>query len=278
MARALEHAANIVRSKLSADLRPMARELPKMQLVPVLGERALAAAGGAEAVFSGAWDALGADFLSWSAAARTDALAIASRMAASLSTAEQARLATALADSTEVAWQWLKSELDALATDRLFNPAVLDELGEAALSGSVPPGLLRQAVARAGGAAGLVVEDDGTWVVVGRGGKVPAGGIATGELIMGALTDNGLMVEGYRWVYGPALRARPFQPHADLDGVVFENFDDAVLANDTGWPPLAYYFPGDHPGCICDFEPVLIDLDTGDVKLDFLESETDDEA
>jgi hypothetical protein len=47
-------------------------------------------------------------------------------------------------------------------------------------------------------------------------------------------------------------------PHMNLDGQVFRNFDDPVLANGSGWPPYSFYMPGDHAGCICDFEPIIV--------------------
>jgi hypothetical protein len=63
-------------------------------------------------------------------------------------------------------------------------------------------------------------------------------------------------------VYGPAFRQRPFEPHMRLDGTEFGNFDDSQLINGSGFPPYGYYFPGDHSGCICDFEPIIIESAT----------------
>jgi hypothetical protein len=56
-------------------------------------------------------------------------------------------------------------------------------------------------------------------------------------------------------VYGdPSARSAPFEPHEALDGVDFETWDDPVLANEEGWPDTDFYAPGDHFGCLCDFE------------------------
>jgi hypothetical protein len=126
----------------------------------------------------------------------------------------------------------------------------------------VPPGLVRQAVAEAGGAAGITtVEGNGAYITLQNGGSRPAGGIGTGELLVEAMRDHDVQLEAYRWVYGPARRQRPFEPHQSLDGAVFRNFDDPVLSNDSGWPEFAYYLPGDHSGCMCDVEPVIVTPD-----------------
>jgi len=46
-----------------------------------------------------------------------------------------------------------------------------------------------------------------------------------------------------------------------LDGTEFDNFDDPRLTNGSPFPPYDYYFPGDHTGCICDFEPIIPGVD-----------------
>ena len=54
------------------------------------------------------------------------------------------------------------------------------------------------------------------------------------------------------------MAVRPFEPHADLDGVTFSSFDDAALANSDTWPSVEYFIPGDHVGCTCDFLPLWV--------------------
>ncbi len=63
------------------------------------------------------------------------------------------------------------------------------------------------------------------------------------------------------WVYGPAYRQHPFEPHQSLDGITFRNFDDEVLANTDSFPEVPFYIPGDHAGCICDVSPVIVPAD-----------------
>jgi hypothetical protein len=75
-------------------------------------------------------------------------------------------------------------------------------------------------------------------------------------MMTGVLADKDAYVNGFVWVYGPARR-RSFEPHLLLDGREFTNFDDPRLANDYGWPETSHYYPGDHNGCVCDFEPIV---------------------
>ena len=122
--------------------------------------------------------------------------------------------------------------------------------------------MIRSAVAQAGGAAGLETSGKGdAFVTVAQAGTRPVGGIGTGDTMLGVLAEHGVSIEAYQWVYGPGQRRTQFEPHVELDGVVFENFDDEQLANSGGFPEFAYYLPGDHAGCQCDLALVLIDGD-----------------
>ena len=76
------------------------------------------------------------------------------------------------------------------------------------------------------------------------------------------LEEQGVTVEGYEWVYGGFPRSHPFEPHQDLDGLTFENFDDPALENTSGFPATSHYLPGDHAGCVCDVMPVLVETGT----------------
>ncbi len=65
----------------------------------------------------------------------------------------------------------------------------------------------------------------------------------------------------------------PFEPHEDLDGYQFTDWDDDGLANTGDWPDGPYYFPGDHSGCSCDsavqWEPgeTGVESEGGDITL-----------
>lgn len=100
----------------------------------------------------------------------------------------------------------------------------------------VPGGVLRRALAVAGGALNI------------GAGTTPAGatfGIAFGAL-MGTVSPASTRL---MWDYGPSARATPFEPHEELDGQVFDGPDDDALAG-APWS-TGMYEPGDHDGCRC---------------------------
>jgi hypothetical protein len=59
------------------------------------------------------------------------------------------------------------------------------------------------------------------------------------------------------WVYGHDPRA-PFPPHMRLNGRHVEGWEDPILGKDPSSFPAgrAWYYPGDHPGCQCDYRLV----------------------
>lgn len=60
-----------------------------------------------------------------------------------------------------------------------------------------------------------------------------------------------------RWEYGHDPRA-PFPPHQALDGQALESWEDPALAASAGrFPFVGHYHPGDHAGCLCDYEVVF---------------------
>lgn len=60
---------------------------------------------------------------------------------------------------------------------------------------------------------------------------------------------------GFRWVYGVAARAHPWEPHQRVNGRVFSGPDDDGLAGLA--PGGGRGFPGDHSGCRCTWVPVF---------------------
>lgn len=257
MSRAMEKAGARLRSKapkLGVD-RQVLRNVDAHDVAATLGPTLVAAAGN---VLDGAWDDLESQFRSWAATSQSDALDLASRIVGGLGTADREAAMLRQAGSIDEAWAWMKSALDSLAAAKMFDPSPsAPPIGEFDDTVSIPAGLIRQAMARAGGATGLVTNGRDAWVSVYPDGT-PPGMIATGEDVSGVLRDGGAEIDGYAWVYGPAARKQPFDPHVSLDGTEFVNFDDAVLANSEGWPDDAFYFPGDHSGCLCDYEPTVI--------------------
>lgn len=123
----------------------------------------------------------------------------------------------------------------------------------------IPTGIVREALGRAGGNAFAPMatpqpEPEPSYVTM-----RPFGGIATGEATDDLLRLTfGVTAEGGRWLYGdPASRTRPFEPHYDLDGVTFSDWNDEILRNPFAFPDTEFFFPGDHSTCQCDYIPIL---------------------
>lgn len=149
-------------------------------------------------------------------------------------------------DDRGAAWLWLAGALRGLATQRLYDPTPASPgTGEFDAALTVPPGVLRDAMTRAGGA------------VTGPPATGPIGGVATGNLVMDVWARHGGVVSGWQWVHGDP--ERPFDAHEELDGEEFATFADPVLEVRAGdeWLGVAHYRPGDHAGCTCDFTPVM---------------------
>lgn len=139
------------------------------------------------------------------------------------------------------------------AAARLFNPQpTAPMVGEFDRSQTVPPGLVRGAMARAGGATGTPTEG-GSIGMPDLGEHDWATGVTSGTTTRSAFAELGLQVSDYTWVTGDPTR--PFEPHSELSGEPFSSFTDEKLAADPGdWPYVDYYRPGDHLYCQCDFE------------------------
>lgn len=263
MTRALEHAGNVIKSK-AKDARSLVRHVPSDAVAATLGRSLVAQAGiNPDELLEGAFDAMETQFMAWAAHAQDEALGVASKIAGGFSVSEREALKLRQAGNLVEAWAWARETLESQAAARLFDPSsFIAEVGEIDPNLRIQAGVIRQAMTRAGGSIGVQTGSSGeAWIALADGGTRPAGGIGTGELIRETITSHGGSFEAYRWIYGPAARKSPFEPHLALDGVVFENFDDEVLANREGFPPLSHYLPGDHAGCLCDFEPIIVTAD-----------------
>lgn len=262
MGRALERAGAKLSNHATKPEKQAVLTVPKYRIAATLGQDRVAAITAASGdPLAGAWDDLEADFMRWGGQAQSDAMEAAAKLSSGLSQGDRAALGMRQADSLTEAWGWMREALDSLAHSRLFNPDPELTLGEVDPNLRVPPGLIREAIARAGGATSLRSgSNDGTWVVLTADGG-PVGGVGTGELVSSVLRDSGGMIEAYEWDYGPGYRYRPFEDHLSLDGQVFANFDSDVLSNDNSWPPYTYFTPGDHDFCQCSVIPNWIFAD-----------------
>lgn len=261
MERALERAGARVHSRASSNtaLRVALGGHRGWGALRHAGREAVVAQAGVneQELLRDAFDGLGDQFARLVEQAQAQALATVEAVTGPLGDAERRQVEAQQAEDREGAWAWLLAALTALALARLFEPEPEpDAVGEA-VDGRVPPGMLREAMGRAGGASGFSrLAGEGTALVDAAGR--PTGGVGTGELVQQLLQARGATLDAWRWTYGPALRLRPFEPHLRLHGTVVTRFDDDRLVNAGSWPVVSHYMPGDHKGCLCDYEPVVI--------------------
>lgn len=261
MERALERAGARVKGKRGTEASLAVRHVPPRDACRVAGRALVAAAGFTDdELLDGAWSTLEGQFRTWVNAAGDEALTqVSSAVRGGMKPATMTAYKLRQVENTDEAWRWFSDTMTAVGRDRLYGSAIEATAGEHDPSAKVPASAVRQALAVAGGETGFKASPAvggtgyGASVMVPTNAR-PIGGVATGALVDDAMAEHGLTVEGYVWVYGPAAR-RTFEPHAALDGVFFENFDDDVLTNDEDWPDTPYFYPGDHEGCVCDFEP-----------------------
>lgn len=150
----------------------------------------------------------------------------------------------------EDGWGILSAGLLTLGAKLLYDPDAPPPTQGEWSDFTVPTGIIRDALSTAGG---------------GPADGMPSAGLLDGDTIDGALSSAGLDVTGYVWSWGGA--DRPFEPHADLDGTEFTSFDDEALANPSDWPPVDYFYVGDHDGCSCSVELSIVsgaNVDGGD--------------
>jgi hypothetical protein len=261
MHRALERAGAVLRSRANKNktLRAAIAETPSELVAQRLGPTLVSELGVTDDdLVRSTIEQLGPRFERWVSAAQTAALDTLPGTTDAERNATMPRFDEARTD----AWRWMTDALVRVATARLYDPdPAAPELGEWDDSMIVPFGLVRQALARAGGAAGLETfgETYGReFVLFEDGGEGVAGIIATGGIIRDLFRDQGGRTEGFEWDYGAYPRSRPFKPHQELDGETFEKWNSRVLENHESFPPHRHYLPGDHDGCVCDFFPMMI--------------------
>lgn len=259
--RMLERAGNKVKQRAArkggdAAVRKVAEISEPKNVTASLGAALVAALDLSESdLTDGAFDDLLDDFDTWTQQAQEQALAALKKAGVDLSDADVEELKAAQDQHRDAGAGVLAAALGALAGKLLFTPPGAQPGGEAEVGVNVPMGLIRAALAVAGGDT-INGPVDGA-LASGARGSGGVGGVASGPDVIDAATGDGGAVEGWVWDYGSTPRS-PYEPHLALDGVVFESWDDDVLANDEDWPDTPYYFPGDHEWCACDSHAVLI--------------------
>lgn len=254
--RALDRAGASIRSRVRRDRAATAaiRGVPNVDVAATLGPAILARFGITEdELMQEAFDTFGPRFDTWTAAAQEAALNLLE-----LDPERAQSAAAAQASDRHDAWAWTAAALTTLAAASLYNPSPgAPPQGESDPSAMLPFGMIRESVARAGGAEGIGLGPGEIGIYI-DGGTRPAGGVGTGQLIEDLVVEGGGSFEAWEWVYGEAPRLAPFEPHLELDGVIFSSWDDPVLTNTYGFPASATFAPGDHAGCLCDFVPTVI--------------------
>jgi hypothetical protein len=86
------------------------------------------------------------------------------------------------------------------------------------------------------------------------------GGITSGRTMTEWLRSNGIDTDKKIWLYGYEDEPRRvFNGHLQMDGLVFEDWEDDGLriAPQDAWLRRSHYRPGDHFGCACVVAPYI---------------------
>lgn len=250
LAEALRRAGNRLRGAVQGnpDLAARVNGVESDQVGIALGEVAALTVADVDDLLADAWTDLEGQWQAWVPAAQADVaqLVMAEAIDEDDGEAAAAEYESASAEGRDLGWGAMAAGLASLARERLFNTPTATLVGETDPTATVSAGLIRDALSVAGG-----------------GTTSSPGGVATGPWAVRAVSRIDLLVQAWEWRLGSP--ARPFDPHVDLAGTTFTDFEDARLANDDGWPPFATFFPGDHDGCQCDAVPIIVRLAAEDV-------------
>lgn len=253
MTRALERAGNRLKAK-AGPLRAEVRLVAPIYAAQRLGREVVRASPEIDEndlLDADAFDSCVGQFHTWARHAQEKALATCAAFGG-FAVSKRQHLAGMQARHLQDSTEWLRGALRDLAAERLYAPDPREGArGEFDPSSRVPPGLVRAAIAIAGGATALELAQRGNDRYVATSDSKPVGGIGTGELLTTALLEvDSIVVLGYEWDYGDGYRALPFEGHEALDGEVMESAIDFVTDPVDEWLG-EFYFPGDHDGCAC---------------------------
>jgi hypothetical protein len=291
MLRQLEKAGGRLRSKVAKDetLRTKIALTRKEHVAAILGKKTVEEMGlTASGLMGGAWDALKAQWMSWTGAAQKQAIANAAQLAGVTTDDESVVVAqTALAKGLDDGWTVLENALTEMSQNLLYNPDPnVADLAAADFNPDtlVPAGTIRAALGVAGGYTqdlATITTKAGDTVTVPAG--VPVGEIGNGVAIQNLITGNGPQIAGYVWNHGMSLK--PLPCHTFLDDVEFASFADPVLSpaeNDEwdGFPEVEFLIPGDHAGCSCEWTTLYADEgnETSDTTTDTGDTDSEGDA
>lgn len=132
-----------------------------------------------------------------------------------------------------------------LISDRAFNMVKEPIFGEFRVGDQVQYGDVRPLLVKLGGGS---IDAEVTL----------QGGITTGSYMRDYLSEAGIASDQKIWLYGwEEQPRRTFNGHLQMDGLVFEEWDDdgLIIAPQDHWLRRNYYAPGDHWGCACVVAP-----------------------
>lgn len=275
LTRSLERAGGRLRSTVAggqrhASARQAVANVENRLVAATLGPAVVAALSGDTGdLLAEAFDSFHAQWETWVLDAQTAALDVA-QAAWGVADDRRPSVEQRMREDRDAGWAWFHTALLDLARERLYEPVTAAQsrstatlIGEADPTIQIPAAMVREAMTRAGGAQGLEVRatQAGGVELSTEAGRAPAGGVATGQTVLGLAADEGFPLEWYVWTHGAP--ARPFEPHVELDGVTFYDMEDPNLASSDDWIG-AYYAPGDHRGCTCWATPWIGDRTTAD--------------
>lgn len=252
MTRALDRAGARVVTKARRDkaLTQVLVGIPQRQVISLIGPAKLQALGlDHDSLLEGAFSEHVADFRSRCEIVADKAVGMVPGITPEA--IEEAR--TAMSSFVMDASRWYEQALTETARKLMIDPSVTaPEQGEHVEGVLVPPDVVREARARAGGNLG------GTTAALADrvAGFFRGLGVATGDYVTRLVSRfvAERRTRTYTWSYGVSPR-QSFPPHLSLDGVKVKSAEDEKLTNGTGWPAVSYFYPGDHLGCLCDWVP-----------------------
>lgn len=265
MVRALEKAGSRLRAKATArpELSARLRGVQALAVGQMVGRReALALNADDDHLLAGAFTELGEKFVSWTLAAIENvALRVLRLIGLKPDTPKgrkiTERLRSAMGARVDQGWERLHEQLIRRAARLVFSPDLEEESEGEPVEGSVPPYLVRGALAVVGG----LPETSGGLDEYGRSvtGE-PVGGLGNGETVRQELVENGGYEVGYTWVYGITMMDNRFDPHWDLEAERFSGWSDPKLSTVDKYEGRYTWVgpnfqPGDHNGCMCDYVP-----------------------
>jgi hypothetical protein len=272
--RALERAGARLRGKATAD-RELSLSLKGLDSLAVLVDvgraRAFALGGTDEHLLADAFRELEGTFLDLVTLGITAIVDRVLRMLrlkrdSGLGKTVAQRMTQRMAARIDEGWASLHATLLDRAREKMFGDGPPDTDEGELVAGAVPPYAVRTALAIVGGlpatSAGL---DSYGRSVDGE----PVGGLANGDTVTREIEEAGGELLGYTWVYGITPLKRKFDPHLDLEGKRFANWDDPILdtvdnyAGRYAWVG-PHFRPGDHGGCMCDYVPAYALPEYGD--------------